>query len=261
MNKNVIFYFTGTGNSLKVSKDIAKEIGNCDVIPMSAYKEKEISSDYESVGFVFPVYAGGPPAYVQKFVANKDFSLNKSAYYYAVATYGAFQGNSLYMINEILKRKNILLNAGFGVRMFRNYVIAYDMPSNVEKHQMRSQKKINIIAQKIKQRINTALPKKSRKLFEKINQSTAEYPTMDKDYTISDDCFSCGLCKKVCPVDNIEMLDGKPVFKHNCEQCMACIHACPKRAINYKDKTQNRGRYINPDIADIQFMNNVPAIF
>ncbi|MDR3121471.1 MAG: flavodoxin, partial [Clostridiales bacterium] len=33
-----------------------------------------------------------------------------------------------------------------------------------------------------------------------------------------------------------------------CEQCMACIQFCPKRAINYRDKTQKRKRYHHPDI-------------
>jgi len=32
MNKNIIFVFTGTGNSLKVAKDIAAALGDCDII-------------------------------------------------------------------------------------------------------------------------------------------------------------------------------------------------------------------------------------
>lgn len=60
----MIFYFTGTGNSLQV----AKNIGNCqgeELISISSLmcKEKEFYEfsleNTEKVGFVFPVYAWG----------------------------------------------------------------------------------------------------------------------------------------------------------------------------------------------------------
>jgi formate hydrogenlyase subunit 6/NADH:ubiquinone oxidoreductase subunit I len=72
---------------------------------------------------------------------------------------------------------------------------------------------------------------------------------MDRFYSISDDCIKCGICEKVCPVGNIGLDDaGRPYFSHHCEQCMACIQFCPKKAINYKDRTQNRRRYTHPGI-------------
>ncbi|MBC3798652.1 EFR1 family ferrodoxin, partial [Acetobacterium tundrae] len=72
---------------------------------------------------------------------------------------------------------------------------------------------------------------------------------MDKHYNVSDDCIGCGICKKVCPVGNVDLDDNnKPYFKHHCEQCVACIQYCPKKAINYKNKTQNRRRYTYPGI-------------
>jgi epoxyqueuosine reductase QueG len=44
------------------------------------------------------------------------------------------------------------------------------------------------------------------------------------------------------------MANNKPQYKHHCEQCVACIQFCPQKAINYKDATQNRRRYTNPEI-------------
>jgi uncharacterized Fe-S center protein len=83
-------------------------------------------------------------------------------------------------------------------------------------------------------------------------------PEMDKYYSVSNDCNKCGICAKVCPVDNIGLDEvGRPYFRHHCEQCVACIQFCPKRAINYKDKTQSRKRYTNPAIkyADLAALN------
>ena len=43
--------------------------------------------------------------------------------------------------------------------------------------------------------------------------------------------FGCGLCAKKCPVQAIEMRDGKPVWvKDKCVMCLGCLHRCPKYA-------------------------------
>ena len=58
---------------------------------------------------------------------------------------------------------------------------------------------------------------------------------------------------KICPVNNIILDDGNPKWLHNCEDCMACIHICPKKAINIGTKTEKRSRYRNPfvDVKEI----------
>jgi MinD superfamily P-loop ATPase len=42
------------------------------------------------------------------------------------------------------------------------------------------------------------------------------------------------------------MVEEKPVWKHHCELCCACIHFCPVEAIQYGPKTKKRGRYCHP---------------
>jgi MinD superfamily P-loop ATPase len=79
---------------------------------------------------------------------------------------------------------------------------------------------------------------------------------MDKDFSVSDACTSCGTCATVCPVNNIELVDKKPVWQHHCECCCACLHFCPVQAIqlNVMQGTKGRGRYRHPDlkIADMK---------
>jgi len=69
---------------------------------------------------------------------------------------------------------------------------------------------------------------------------------MDKKFFADGRCDSCGICAKVCPVDNIKMLKGKPSWNHKCQQCMACLHWCPKEAIQYGKMTRGRRRYHHP---------------
>jgi len=54
----------------------------------------------------------------------------------------------------------------------------------------------------------------------------------DKSYYSNEKCNGCGVCSRVCPVNNINMVDNKPSWQHHCETCFACFHWCPNGAIN-----------------------------
>jgi MinD superfamily P-loop ATPase len=54
---------------------------------------------------------------------------------------------------------------------------------------------------------------------------------------------------EVCPIKNITIINKSPIFNHHCEQCVVCIQFCPQKAINYKNATQKRRRYTNPEIS------------
>ncbi len=72
----------------------------------------------------------------------------------------------------------------------------------------------------------------------------------DKDFSVSDECTSCGTCVQVCPAGNITIVNERPVWNHRCELCCACLHFCPTEAIqlNVMRGTKNRGRYLHPDL-------------
>jgi ferredoxin len=123
------------------------------------------------------------------------------------------------------------------------------MSKAVNKITEKSNKNLIPIINSIKNRKNNKVNRLT-KIFHFINDDfIKKVSTMDKDYTVNNNCSGCGVCKEVCPVKNIEMIDNKPQFNHNCENCIACIQFCPQKAINYKNATQNRGRYTNPEIS------------
>jgi len=249
MSKNIIFYFSGTGNSLKVAKDIAMNMQNCEIISMGSLQYYELQAGYETIGFVYPTYYRGEPKKVREFILNLNLKNNLNTYYYAVTTCGRYEGNALIHIKHLLKRKHITLNYAKKINMFSNYVVAYDMRDTVEEQTKQSQIDLVQIIQSIKNKETNKLP-----ITEPLQEIGYRIlikltPKMDKNYNISNDCTRCGICKNVCPVDNIGLDDNnKPYFKHHCEQCLACLQYCPNKAINYKDKTQSRGRYTHPNI-------------
>ena len=63
-----IYYFTGTGNSLAVAKDIAKEVdGELISIPYVIGKET-IKTSSKVIIIIFPVYYWGVPLIVERFI-------------------------------------------------------------------------------------------------------------------------------------------------------------------------------------------------
>ena len=87
--------------------------------------------------------------------------------------------------------------------------------------------------------------------------TTFLYPTYSyyrntSKFRVSDICTACKKCEKVCPLNVIEIIDNKPVWKlKKCTLCFACLHICPAQAINYGKvlfffDSKNKGRYRNP---------------
>jgi ferredoxin/flavodoxin len=258
MKKNIVYVFTGTGNSLKVAKDIAATLCHCEIISMGSDTRYELPGEYESIGFVLPTYFRGEPGKVREFISRLNLQHNRNAYYYTVVTAGKFAGNTPCHIKKLLERKGITLHYGKALDMFSNYVISYDMRDTIMEETKQSEIDFEPILKDIKSRKTNKvagielLQEIAYRLLIKL------VPEMDKYYSVSDDCIKCGICKKVCPVDNIDQdSTGRPYFKHHCEQCVACIQFCPKRAINYKNKTQKRGRYTHPAIkyTDLALLN------
>ena len=67
-----------------------------------------------------------------------------------------------------------------------------------------------------------------------LKKSFAWMQSHHKMYVNESKCIRCGLCFKLCPVDNIEMIDY-PEFKDACQFCMRCYHFCPTDAIEMKN--------------------------
>jgi len=70
---------------------------------------------------------------------------------------------------------------------------------------------------------------------------------MDRSFHTNEKCVGCGSCSRICPVDNIEMVEDKPSWLHHCEFCLACFHWCPKEAIT-SSELKGTTRYHHPDV-------------
>lgn len=257
MRPHVIYYFSGTGNSLKVALSIQKALGDCDVVAMSTTLAPELKApqSVQSIGFVFPCYFGGVPHRVQEFVQDLTFPQNESPYVYAVITYGAVAASSLSQFDELLASKGVSLDYGATLKAFSNYVVLYDMsPKAAEKT---AQTKIDLqpIISDIIQQKSIGIKRASRFAIAYNRMGSKEVLSEDRNFVVHDSCTSCGICEQVCLVQNISMAAGKPQWSGRCEQCLACLQWCPERSIDYGNKTNKRGRYTHPEITTKAFIS------
>ncbi|MBR6781132.1 MAG: EFR1 family ferrodoxin [Clostridia bacterium] len=252
----MIFYFSGTGNSLYAAKYIANNIHDDELVNM-ADSVKEGRYYYalkpgETCGFVFPVYFGGMPSAVAQFVKKLRLSSDEVPYVYALVTYGGKAGGSVQALQIALEKRYVYLSAAFGVKMPDNYVIMYNPATEEKAQQVLREAETDLLtaATNIIARNNPGVPHTMLDTVMTAGMQTA-YRMMRKtaSFTVDNSCIGCGLCEKICPVNAIEMYDYKPVWiKSECAHCVACISRCPAKAIQYGDKTKKRGRYVHPDL-------------
>jgi ferredoxin len=248
-----IFYFTGTGNCLKVSRDLAAELGDAEIVNIAKVMHKEIDLSAQRIGIVYPVYMFGMPLIVNKFIDKLKSSEDK--YIFAIATYGGMAGSSLGQTARRLASRGMQLSAGFAVKMPGNYTPLYEAIPLEKQNKLFTEEKqrIKAIAETVREKRQVKIkngPFLLNLFFSGLlyNLFSPKIPVMDKYFWADEKCTSCGICAKVCPVKNIEITNGRPVWLHKCEQCLACLHWCPVEAIQYAKKTSGKKRYRHPEV-------------
>lgn len=58
----------------------------------------------------------------------------------------------------------------------------------------------------------------------------------DKLRVDADKCIGCGKGEKLCPMNNIKIVDKKVVQNNQCTMCYRCINNCPKQAVTLLGK-------------------------
>ncbi len=252
----MIFYFSGTGNSLAVAKTISTACNDTLRSIPEEMKRNESSCEYllgegEPIGFVYPVYAWAPPAMVLEFIEKLSIPNYEDNFIFSVATCGDFIGNTMEALIKVLKKKGLTLHSSFSVVMPSNYIILSDVDSEeIEEKKLREADiRMKYIAEIIRDRKRGVFDVKKGPvpvfLTNVINPLFNKYArTADKFYA-TDVCTSCGRCEEICPVGSIAV-NGKPAWGKDCTQCLACINSCPVKAIQYGKKTINKGRYLHP---------------
>lgn len=240
-----IYWFSGTGNSLYAAKKLSAGLGNLPLVQITNTTPIDaVGGNGMKIGFVFPSYFGNLPRVVKAFV--EKLNINNDTYIFAVVTMGAVGQGSIGALESALHAKGLKLNYGRGLKMPANYVMKYN-PADPDKS-IATMKKTNSRIGRIISEI-TSSKQLIRKLPITADNLFKDIASLDTKFSASENCTSCGLCEKICPVENIQLEQSKPIWLNHCEHCAACISWCPTKAINYGSTTQNRRRYRNKHIS------------
>ena len=245
-----IYYFSGTGNCLAVSQKINEKLSEkSDIISIPTLEGKQFI-EADRIGFVFPVYYHKVPDIVKRFILNAEFI--KFPYIYAVATQAGETGQSLFDVQKFLMKKGQSLSLGIAIDMPGNAIET--KPNDEVKCLSALEQKAIEIAGFIELQKNGFIDGNNG-LLESIRNSIVKYISYNfvfapKRYKINSSCNGCGICEKICPINNIHLVNHKPEWKKKCTNCLACFHWCPKEAIYLNiGKLGKRRKYHHPDIS------------
>lgn len=262
----IIYYFTGTGNSLMIARNLGSMLDAKIISIPKAMNDPVDMEGAQAIGFIFPLYYQTVPIIVQDFINKLDL---KDKYVFAIVNSGAYMGISLDVFSDILKRNGSELSAGFQLVMPYNFLIdgsrlgklSFKLKNIIFK---RADRKLIRIAKIIKEKNKIGIEKrpyiKKHHPYSHFTKEELEKRLKDeaKYFWVNEKCISCGQCKKVCPVNNIEIINKIPKWSNKCEQCLACINWCPFKAIEFDNKTQNQMRYHNPKITIKDIVDSSP---
>lgn len=253
----MIFYFTGTGNSLYAANHIAEAQGERLISIARLMSRKEDVYHFEMgenelLGFVFPVFAWGPPKMVLDFIDKLE--VTGKPYVFSLSTCGNDEGTTSKIMRKALDARGLNLDSAFSLQMPNNYVIGFDVDSKeLEGEKLKAAElmlsEINNVIGKRQTNVSLTIPGRFPALKSAlVNALFNRFALSTKQFSVDDKCTGCGICEKICPVQTIRLDDGRPVWGKECTQCLACINRCPVHAIQYGKGTARKGRYHHPDL-------------
>ena len=261
----MIFYFSGTGNSLYVTKRIEEAIGGSIVSIPRCMMDRNTSfrlEPGERLGFVFPTHVWGTPWIVDDFIESLHIEPAPgygtreerlaSTYTFAVITYGSSTGDADVALKTLLSKRGMQLDLVNSVKMPDSYVIGADVaPQNkIDAILANAEERIDAICMKVIDRYRETSVHKGRfsLLLARTHGIYKHYGCKTDDFFADGSCNSCGLCERICESGVIAMdADGKPRWTlGRCTFCLGCLNRCPKHAIQHGSHTAKRRRYVNP---------------
>ena len=248
----MIFYFSGTGNTRWAAQLLAEATGEeLRYIPDELGKTEPYQlKDGERLGFCFPTHGWQPPHIVREFIRRSTFNVHHSTYIYALTTCGDNMGYAMRIFEKELRQKGLHTDSRFAVVMPESNVCFSFLQLDTDE---KARQKVEVARQRMTHicQVITELQQGVEELVKGAIPFTFTYIiggyynkhliTDEKFWVDKEACIQCGLCQKLCPVDDIK--GTPPMWLHNerCTNCLACYHHCPTHAIHWGN--MKRGQY------------------
>ena len=235
----LLIYYTGTYNTRYLSNKVKDRFINkgyeVDTIEINANTPIKDVSDYDLIGFSYPIYGFNSPLPFNKYVRKLKF--NDKQKYFIYKNSGetlAMNNASSRILIRIMKRQKVELIGEY------HFVMPYNIHFPFEKEFVKqiliyNEKLLDIMFYNLDKNIIFKI--KSNPIYnlaaffvgiQKIGGNVNSFLyKVDKNK-----CINCNKCVNTCPHNNIYIKNGKIKFHHHCDMCMRCSFFCPTNAIS-----------------------------
>ena len=244
----MIFCFSGTGNSKYVARRMADALGE-PLLSMNDRIRTGDTSPVETGGHlvvVTPTYAWRIPRIVRDWLLKTELSGAKQAWF--VMTCGSETGSAGRYNRELCQAKGVACMGTAQIVMPENYIAMFGAPQADEARQIVAGAQPDIDRAIDAVRAGRPFAPGRNNLYDRfmsgpVNPIFYSCCVRADAFTAGDACIGCGQCAARCPMNNITLRDGRPVWGKDCTHCMACICYCPTEAIEYGRKSRGKPRY------------------
>ena len=244
----MILCFSGTGNSRYIARrisealqdevvDLNSKIKAADCLPMQTGKD---------IIVVTPTYAWRIPRIVSEWISKTELLSAKRIWF--VMDCGGEIGNAAKYNRRLAEQKHLRYMGTAQIVMPENYIAMFGVPKTEEARKIVRDAEPSIASAIACIKAKQAFPAPRNNLYDRlmsgpVNPIFYQFFVKAAAFRADDNCIRCGRCVKSCPMNNITLTDGKPVWGKQCTHCMACICYCPKEAIEYGKKSIGKPRY------------------
>ena len=245
----MILYFSATGNSLAVARQLAEQLSE-QLMPLVEADGVDLTNE-KRIGLVFPTYDFNLPPALPALLSRLNIS--PRSYVFTVITCGSMVGNCVWVLRRMLREKGIDLAYSHKVSVPDNSALAFGRNPNKQLGKFeRVPARMALIISELQAESRTlhyncfsllswllGRPSVTRGMIQcmgpKVNPAK---------------CTGCNTCVRVCPMENISLTDSKTAITgNNCTVCLACVHACPQQAFTTNGlQTRKERQYRHPDI-------------
>ena len=244
----MILYFSATGNSLAVARQLAERL-NERLMLLTEAVQQDLTNE-KRIGIVFPTYDFNLPPAMREMISR--LRISPQSYVFTVVTCGSAAGNCIWALRRILRKKGIELAYSHKVSVPDNSALAFGRNPNKQLGKFkRVPARMEQIIRELQEESHTlhyswfgllswllGRPAVTRGMIHcmgpKVNPAK---------------CTGCGICSRVCPMKNIRLTDKKAITGDHCTVCLACVHACAQQAFTTNGlQTHKERQYRHPQI-------------
>lgn len=263
----MIYYFSGTGNSLAIAKELGRLLDES-IAPIGPRDTRPLLVSDEVCLIVAPIHNYDLPPVVKAFIA-RLWAPKGTPYFAMIINYGGLLGNGPASARRAFFKQHLTLSYNRSVVVPDNAGPIIRRPYDVSSLATLPQR-LAMIADDIRQRKTycdeepysqrLAIKTKLAELFLKSPATTL--------YVQKSLCIGCERCVKLCPVGNVKVRNGayensvvnriadnrtgKPTtritFDNRCIHCLACVQWCPVGAIRMGYISFTNRQYTNPAV-------------